>query len=95
MSTTGIAHRQSAGDTRDGKATPSSASVQNDASLSYCASCGRPTVPVKQLALEALAEGHNVSAAARIAKCSRQYVQALKRRARPDENQLALALIHR
>lgn len=45
----------------------------------FCSKCGRPTVPVKQLVFEALAGGANVTQAARKAKCSRQYVQTLRR----------------
>jgi hypothetical protein len=47
-----------------------------------CERCGRTCRacdPPKVRALEALAQGATVSAAARAAKCSRQYVQSLRR----------------
>jgi hypothetical protein len=50
-------------------------------------------VPIKQLAFDALLAGETVRGAARKAKCSRQYVQKLKRAAAQD--QLALSLIDR
>jgi len=74
-----------------------SASINEDSHAAgdsfFCTSCGRPTVPIKQLAFDALLAGETVRGAARKAKCSRQYVQKLKRAAAQD--QLPLALVDR
>jgi hypothetical protein len=61
----------------------------------FCSKCGRPTVPVKQLVFEALAGGANVTQAARKAKCSRQYVQTLKKAAQDGQLSLPLAAVNR
>jgi RNase P subunit RPR2 len=63
--------------------------------LPFCESCGRPLVPVKQLVFEALAQGATVSGAARKAKCSRQYVQTLKRSTAAGQLSLPLAAVGR
>lgn len=45
----------------------------------FCTQCGRPKVPIKQLVLALLEQGAGPREIARQARCSRQYVQSIKR----------------